>query len=243
MWLPYSVDAPAVYGETLHHLDRIADEVEIARLKDMHVLEHEEAQQDLQQLGSDLTAKFVRTWRRKERDGKEQWLRRSRLVAREFNRMDLRDDLFSPASNHVVERLLPALAVSQVLKDTFVLGSLDIGDAYLQVHQANRRRVGIMDYPSEFQLLICRCLPGQRDGSRRWFDFFADYLVRELHLEQCAEQPAMFLCRCFTYHYLTPCLLVENYSKTLGNFSSFMLKAWMNTQMSEAFGSEKKYIW
>ena len=43
------------------------------------------------------------------------------------------------------------------------------------------------------------------------------------------------------YHYLNPCLLVENYSKTLGNFnSSFMLKAWMNTQMSEAFGSEKK---
>ena len=57
---------PAVYGETLQYLDRIADEVEIARLKDMHVLEHEEAQQDLQQLGSDLTAKFVRTWRRKE---------------------------------------------------------------------------------------------------------------------------------------------------------------------------------
>ena len=192
MWFPYSVDEPAVYGETLQHLDRIADEVEIARLKDMHVLEHKEAQQDLQQLGSDLTARFVRTWRRKEGDGKEQWLRRSRLVAREFNRMELRDALFSPAPNHVVERLLPALAVSQVFKDTLVLGSLDIGDAYLQVPQANRRRVRIMDYPSEFQLLICRCLPGQRDGSRRWFDFLTDFLVKELHLEPCAEQPAMF---------------------------------------------------
>ena len=158
----------------------------------MHVLEHEKAQQqDLQRLGSDLTGKFVRTWRSKERDGKEQWLRRSRLVAREFNRMEVHDDLFSPASNHVVERLLPALAVSQAFKDTFFLGPLDIGDAYLHVPQANRRHVRIMDYPSEFQLLICRCLPGQRDGSRQWFDFFTDFLVKELHLEQCALQPAM----------------------------------------------------
>ena len=141
LWFPCSVDERAVYGETLQHLGRIADEVEIPRLKDMHVVEHEKTQQDLQQLSSGLTAKFVRTWRRKGRDGKEQWLRRSRLVAREFNRMELRDDLFSPASNHVVERLLPALAVSQVFKDTFFLGSLDIGDAYLQVPQANRRRV------------------------------------------------------------------------------------------------------
>ena len=41
-------------------------------------------------------------------------------------------------------------------------------------------------------MLICRCLPGQRDGSRRWFDFFTDFLVKELNLNQCAEQPAMF---------------------------------------------------
>ena len=192
LWFPYSVDEPAVYGDTLQHLDRLADEVEIARLKEMHVLEPEDAQQHLGQLGSDLTAKFVRTWRRKERDGQEQWLGRSRLVAREFNRMELRDDLFSPASNHVVERLLPALAVSQVFGETFVLGALDIGDAYLQVPQANRRRVRILDYPSEVQLLICRCLPGQRDGSRRWFDFFSEFLVKELDLKPCAEQPAMF---------------------------------------------------
>ena len=84
LWFPYSVDEPAVYGDTLQHLDRLADEVEIARLKKMHVLEPEDTQQHLDELGSDLTAKFVRTWRRKEKDGQEQWLRRSRLVAREF---------------------------------------------------------------------------------------------------------------------------------------------------------------
>ncbi len=42
------------------------------------------------------------------------------------------------------------------------------------------------------------------------------------------------------YH-LCPCLLVENYSKTLGNLeSSFMQNAWMNTRTSEAFGCEEK---
>lgn len=41
-------------------------------------------------------------------------------------------------------------------------------------------------------LLICRCLPGQRDGSRRWLDFFTSFLTEKLKVEQCAEQPAMF---------------------------------------------------
>ena len=92
--------------------------------------------------------------------------------------MDLRDDLFSPASNHVVERLLPAVGVSQVFKDTFVLGSLDIGCISTG---ASSKQTSCSNYGLSI-----------RDGSRRWFDFFADFLVRELHLEQCAEQPAMF---------------------------------------------------
>ena len=72
------------------------------------------------------------------------------------------------------------------------MGSLDIGDAYLQMPQLNRRRVRILDYPMDTNLLICRCLPGQRDGSRRWFDFFTSFLSETLQVEQCAEQPAMF---------------------------------------------------
>ena len=58
--------------------------------------------------------------------------------------------------------------------------------------QSNRRRVKILDYPMDTNLLICRCLPGQRDGSRRWFDFFTAFLTEKLQVEQCAEQPAMF---------------------------------------------------
>ena len=71
----------------------------------------------------------------------------------------------------MVEKLIPALSVNGVFPDSFVMGSLDIGDAYLQVPQSNRRRVKILDYPMDTNLLICRCLPGQRDGSRRWCRF------------------------------------------------------------------------
>ena len=112
LWYPISPDEPLVDDETLQHLDSIADAIEISRLKGMHVLEHEDETVDTASLGSNLTAKFVRTWRKKSKDGAEMWLRRSRLVAKEFNRLEIRDDLFSPASNHVVEKLIPALSVS-----------------------------------------------------------------------------------------------------------------------------------
>ena len=124
LWYPISPDEPLVDDETLQHLDNIADAIEISRL-----LEHEGEDIDASSLGSNLTAKFVRALRKKVRDGSEVWLRRSRPVAREFNRLELRDDLLRPASNQVVEKLIPALAVSGVFSDGFVMGSLGIGDA------------------------------------------------------------------------------------------------------------------
>ena len=81
-WYPISPDEPLVDDETLQHLDSIADAIEISRLKGMHVLEHEDETVDTNSLGSNLTAKFVRTWRKKSKDGAEMWLRRSRLLAR-----------------------------------------------------------------------------------------------------------------------------------------------------------------
>jgi hypothetical protein len=57
--------------------------------------------------------KFVRDWRIKVRkdDGfeeRKQWLRRSRLVAREYA-IDRRDDTFSPASSTHLLRLIPMI--------------------------------------------------------------------------------------------------------------------------------------
>ena len=62
-------------------------------------------------VSSGLSAKFVRTWRRKVKDGVEQVLRRSRLCAREYKWLETdRLDIFSPASKHgCVENFLPWL--------------------------------------------------------------------------------------------------------------------------------------
>ena len=51
-------------------------------------------------------------------------LRRERLVAGEFNGLKLRDDLCSPASNHVVEKLIPALAEMALSWDLLTLEML-----------------------------------------------------------------------------------------------------------------------
>ena len=63
------------------------------------------------------------------------WLRRSRLVAREFNWMDVRDDVYSPSSSSSIVKVLPALAMSDGFLPQSVLGTLDVADAFLQVPQ------------------------------------------------------------------------------------------------------------
>ena len=71
------------------------------------------------ELGGDLTARFVRTWRKKCKGNDDFWYQRSRLVAREFNKLCVRDDLYSPASNHIVERLVPASCLSNIFSKNF----------------------------------------------------------------------------------------------------------------------------
>ena len=113
-------------------------------------------------------------------------------MAREFNKLCVRDDLYSPASNHIVERLVPALTMSNSFSKSHVLGALDISDAYLQVPQEAPRRISILDDNNHSGLVINRCLPGQRDGSRRWFEHFSSFLTSKLNLSPCLEQPALF---------------------------------------------------
>ena len=155
------------------------------------------------ELGGDLTARFVRTWRKKNKGGEEWWYRRSRLVAREFNKLCVRDDLYSPASNHIVERLVPALCLSNAFSNKHVLGALDISDAYLQVPQEVPRRISILDGGIHSGLVINKCLPGQRDGSRRWFDRFSAFLISKLDLSPCLDNPhcSRFLKQMVVVHF------------------------------------------
>ena len=193
LWWPFGPEEPVLDSDLLVELDTIADQLELTRLQEMSVLVKEEDLSPDVELGGDLTARFVRTWRKKSKGNEDfWWYRRSRLVAREFNKLCVRDDLYAPASNHIVERLVPALCLSNTFSEAQVLGALDISDAYLQVPQEVPRRISILDGNIHSGLVINKCLPGQRDGSRRWFDHFSSFLTEKLKLSPCLEQPALF---------------------------------------------------
>lgn len=40
--------------------------------------------------------------------------------------------------------------------------------------------------------VIHRCLPGQRDGARKWYDYFAEVLNKNFNAVACQEQPSVF---------------------------------------------------
>ena len=78
--------------------------------------------------------------------------------------------MYSPASQQLLTRLLPALWSS---RPDHVVFSLDVADAYLCVDQPSEMWVSL--HGGQYQLL--KLLPGQRDGSARWYDKFAAALV------------------------------------------------------------------
>jgi len=187
LWLPFTEEEPELSHDVLAEMDALADKFEVDRLLTMGVLERSTGHEDSSNYGSSLTGKFVRTFRKKERDGQLCWYRRSRLVAREYNYLSVREDTFSPASNAVVTRMIPAMVMSGVYGQEHVIGALDISDAYLQVPQEFKRRLKVVDNGDYDALIIAKCLPGQRDGARRWYFFFCDFLEKKLNMECCLE--------------------------------------------------------
>ena len=149
LWQPFSSLEPMLDSATMEQIDQYADQVEVDRLLEMGVITtHDKFSGDL---GTQLSAKFVRSWRKKTRKMTDAegnvtseapgWLRRSRLVAREYNWLDVREDVYSPSSNSAIVKLLPALALTDGFSENCVLGTLDIGDAFLQVNQPMPRVV------------------------------------------------------------------------------------------------------
>ena len=144
------------------------------------------------ELGTQLSAKFVRSWRKKTRKVTDAegnvtsevpgWLRRSRLVAREYKWLDVRDDVYySPSSNSAIVKLLPALALTDGFSENCVLGTLDIGDAFLQVNQPMPRVVKL----GKSDFIILHCLPGQCDASKLWYNHFVETLKIKFSAEVC----------------------------------------------------------
>ena len=198
LWLPFSDLEPNLTTEELDDLDRIADDVEIRRLTEMGVLTLESNYTG--ELGKPLSARMVRAWRKKTRpvydssgaviENEPAWLRRSRLVGRDFNWLEARDDVYSPASSSSVSKLFPALAITSGFVREPVLGTLDISDAFLQVPQQHPRRVTFGNQ----SFVILRCLPGQRDASKLWYQHFTSKLQSAVGATICAEQPCILKC-------------------------------------------------
>ena len=165
-------------------VDALARGVEERRLMRMDVIEKltpQEADLDA------LTTRFVYDWRIKtyvEKSGtqRKRWLRRARLVARDYAH-DKRDDVYSPASGQYALRLLPVLFLSAAsmekdfehYKGKPVIGALDVKDAFLQVPQEKPLR--ITTAVGEYKVL--RNLPGQRIGAKAWYEHLRSYLIEE----------------------------------------------------------------
>ena len=183
---------PCLSPDELASLDEIADAVEIDRLKKMSVLLPEEAASGEQYAGQSptkLTTRMVRTWREKTVGNEPVWYRRSRYVAREYAWLDVRHDLFAPASTAVSNRLLPIhfLSHEQDASDPWIMASMDISDAYLSVLQT---RLVIVQHAG-VSYVLGRVLPGQRDGSKAWYEDFSSFLGEELGFEKCTALPSL----------------------------------------------------
>ena len=139
---------------------------------------------DTAQLATErLTTKFVHDWRIKscvDEKGVERkrWLRRSRLVAREYAFWEKRSDTYSPATSTHILNLLPLMylqtcgerdAEIQADNTEVTLACLDVKDAFLMVPQDKDKPVKIKVGEEEF--LVKRNLPGQRMGAKNWYLF------------------------------------------------------------------------
>eukprot|EP00435_Cladocopium_sp_Y103_P067384 s792_g30.t1 len=178
-------------------IDELADKVEIQRLCSMRVLVS--AAEFKQEPTGKLTTKFVRDWRLKVfgegPNERKRWMRRSRLVAREFATTK-RLDTFSPATGAHVSNILPfkyllmkdAVAEMKSKADyDVVLASLDVSDAFLQVDQDKPVLVHLQGEP----WVICKNLPGQRLGAKQWFQYLRAHLESTMNFEFSMEQPCM----------------------------------------------------
>ena len=134
---------PYLSQEDLQIVERDSMQEEVHRLQEMKALEkvcfdttggNPGNVRDVSGTEADykwLTPKFVFDRRWREVSGIKQWVRRARLVAREYRTTDGRTDCFSPATSSSILKILPVMAVNA--KKSLV--TLDFKDAFLLVDQ------------------------------------------------------------------------------------------------------------
>ena len=169
-------------AEPLPEVDLLADEIEVNRLQEMGVIEKLSVEDQGLEL---LTTGMVFDWRIKDwKDPKtgtirRRWMRRARLVAREYAN-HRRDDVHSPASGSHVLSLLPAIyfmltAVDGIDQEEIQIGSLDIKDAFLMADQ--EQPLQITTKVGKFK--VKKNPPGHRKAAKSWYEFIASYLEKK----------------------------------------------------------------
>ena len=188
VWMPSELQ-PELPADELKLIDAEADRIEVQRLLSMSVVTTTDGYSG--KLDSPLSAKMVRTWRKNGiATSRMMWMRRSRLVGRDFNFLEYREDLYSPASSSSVVKLLPCMAVSNACVQDGVIATLDVADAFLQVSQLVPRKITL----DGCEYIILKCLPGLRAASRLWYSYFVERLSAHVAVEVCPEQPCILRC-------------------------------------------------
>ena len=183
----YEEGPPVLHPDPLRKLDEAMDRVELNRLIKMGVLRPMSGDENLEGM-TNLQSKYVRDWRfRPSEDGKSwSWVRRSRLVAKEFKFIGpLMENLYSPGSLACLQKVFAGLVCSS---SRLCLYTGDIKDAYLTVPQ--RRPTFIRHGGLIFELKFN--LPGQRAGARDFYDKLAGILKSD-NLESYEAAPALFI--------------------------------------------------
>ena len=172
---------PEVSDEELEKLDEEAARKEVEKLKGMGVIA--EISRDESPEGAKwLTLKNVYDWRfRSPGKGEpERWLRRCRIVCREFKTTaGSSAETFAPTSGLAAIKLMVVLRCVVRL----LLWTLACADAFLQVPQQEPCVVEIpawikklLGHTQEMIWHLKRCLPGQRNAGLRWFEYLRDIL-------------------------------------------------------------------
>ena len=188
---PFTENEPELETEELAALDKLADDVELQRLRTMQVLLPFDPSSSEEYVT--LSTRFVRTWReKKDGDGRQIWLRRSRFVAGEFAWLTPDGaDLYSPASSNVTTRLIP-IAFLEMFSKGWILCGIDVSDAFLTVSQVRPTTVTSIDALGNVQShVLGKVLPGQRDGSVLWHRALTQFLEQEFGIKAFDAYPAL----------------------------------------------------
>eukprot|EP00435_Cladocopium_sp_Y103_P026788 s4238_g6.t1 len=166
---------PDVSAEEMAYMDKEAMYVELDRLRQLEVIDDVQAGIDVSE-ALRLDTKLVRDWRFRQ----GQWIRRARMVAREFRGQSAStEETFSPTTPLMMVKVLMVISLLRNL----MLSALDVSDAFLQVLQKenvvisvpNRVRVAARNLALMFWQLR-KCLPGQRNAATRWNDHLTQIL-------------------------------------------------------------------